>query len=295
MSFTKDKIKPRKRERVIDLVKAAGVDVADWSNYDGPPAANPKYCYDWSFVQPGHVVVLNLWFDDITEDNGDLILRLNLRTRAASLKAAGGKDVWIRRNLKMDAAAHLAYAEELPVRVIVLDGERGAESNVSNRLLDEVGWAVTAYNSKTGDFVLTRGVSPVPIEGGLEDPELAGFEGELRRKFILHRHREAKLRKEKIEEALKANGGHLICEVPGCDFDFLERYGELGRGFAHVHHLLELSLLARTGQTVTLKDLAVVCANCHAMIHVGGECRELSDLIPHSSPTSMRKPGCHRS
>lgn len=280
MFATKDEIKPKERARVIDLVKAAGVDVSDWSNYDGPPAANPKYCYEWSFVQPGNVVVLNLWFDDIKESDGELLLRLNLRERAQTIHAAGGKDVWKRRNLKMDEAARCAYAEGLPVRVIVLDGKE-AESIVSKRLLDELAWAVTAYDAETGNFVLTRGASPVQVEEGIEDDtELAAFEGEMRRIFVNHRRREARLRKQKIEKALKTNRGHLICEVPGCGFDFLERYGELGRGFAHIHHVEKLSLAPTIGQEVNLKDLAVVCANCHAMIHVGGECRDLRDLIP---------------
>ena len=46
-------IKPTERLRVIDLVKAAGLDVRDWSKFKGgkaKAAVNPKYCYEWSFV-----------------------------------------------------------------------------------------------------------------------------------------------------------------------------------------------------------------------------------------------------
>jgi hypothetical protein len=28
---------------------------------------NPKYCYDWSFVELGKVVVLNLWHHSMKE------------------------------------------------------------------------------------------------------------------------------------------------------------------------------------------------------------------------------------
>ena len=38
--------------------------------------------------------------------------------------------------------------------------------------------------------------------------------------------------------------GHLLCEVPGCGFDFETRYGRIGRGFAHVHHKIPLSRAA---------------------------------------------------
>ena len=38
----------------MDLVKLAGVDVSDWANFKGKHAStNPKYCYEWSFIEPG--------------------------------------------------------------------------------------------------------------------------------------------------------------------------------------------------------------------------------------------------
>lgn len=112
------------------------------------------------------------------------------------------------------------------------------------------------------------------------DPELSAFEGKKRKAFIVHRTREEKLRSAKIREAISKGRGHIKCEVPGCGFDFYERYGEVGHRFAVVHHLAPLSESEASGRKNTLEDLAVVCANCHAMIHRGGECRQLSTLIP---------------
>lgn len=34
------------------------------------------------------------------------------------------------------------------------------------------------------------------------------------------------------------------------------------------------------GRQVTLKDFAIVCSNCHVMIHIHGKCRPLNGLIP---------------
>jgi len=56
----------------------------------------------------------------------------------------------------------------------------------------------------------------------------------------------------------------LECEV--CGFDFFETYGERGNGFAECHHKLPLSHGTRS---TYLRDLAVVCANCHRMLHRG--------------------------
>ncbi len=112
------------------------------------------------------------------------------------------------------------------------------------------------------------------------DLESEGFEGKLRRRFVVHRQRENRLRLAKIREALDGNQGKLVCEVPRCGFDFGMRYGEIGMGYAQVHHLKPLSSVSHKGIRNKLTDLAVVCANCHVMIHKGGECRPLENLIP---------------
>ena len=74
--------------------------------------------------------------------------------------------------------------------------------------------------------------------------------------------------------------GKLICEVPKCGFDFAKRYGRIGIGYVQVHHLRPLSSAPAKGMSKKPSDLAIVCANCHAMIHRGGECRKLKSLIP---------------
>jgi len=56
------------------------------------------------------------------------------------------------------------------------------------------------------------------------------------------------------------------CQV--CGFSFEAVYGPWGRGFAIVHHLRMLADDAESQrETDPRTDLAVVCANCHCMIH----------------------------
>jgi HNH endonuclease len=105
-------------------------------------------------------------------------------------------------------------------------------------------------------------------------------EGEPYELLVAHRRRDAKLRYRKIAEARRLNDGRLLCEVPRCGFDFSSRYGRLGEGYAHVHHRVPLAKASRAGTHTKLSDLAIVCANCHAMIHLGGECRDMEELIP---------------
>ena len=79
----------------------------------------------------------------------------------------------------------------------------------------------------------------------------------------LDRERSSSLAREKKERALRDTGA-LACEA--CGFDFAARYGDRGIGFIECHHTRPVSELDDGGRT-RLEDLALVCANCHRMIH----------------------------
>jgi len=51
-----------------------------------------------------------------------------------------------------------------------------------------------------------------------------------------------------------------------CGLNFEEKYGNLGKGFIHVHHNKPLSELGPT-RINPQTDMSVLCPNCHAMIH----------------------------
>lgn len=73
----------------------------------------------------------------------------------------------------------------------------------------------------------------------------------------------------------------LSCSV--CDFNFEDVYGELGKGFIHVHHLTQVSKIGKQYIVDPIKDLIPVCPNCHAMLHrrkEGISLQELKSLIP---------------
>jgi 5-methylcytosine-specific restriction protein A len=53
-----------------------------------------------------------------------------------------------------------------------------------------------------------------------------------------------------------------ICQV--CDFDFEKTYGEIGKGFIHVHHKVDLAMIGESYQVDPINDLIPVCPNCHA-------------------------------
>lgn len=111
-----------------------------------------------------------------------------------------------------------------------------------------------------------------------EHVEADYVEGKQSRIYTVHRKRERDLRDAKFALAKACNGGRVVCEVPGCGFDFHRVYGAVGIDYAQVHHLTPLSRLGGATR-MTVDDVAVVCANCHDMIHRGGECRPLKGLL----------------
>lgn len=59
------------------------------------------------------------------------------------------------------------------------------------------------------------------------------------------------------------------CQI--CSFNFGQKYGDRGQGYAEVHHCDPLSERSEKEWTTPLKtklqDVSVLCANCHRMIH----------------------------
>jgi 5-methylcytosine-specific restriction protein A len=99
-------------------------------------------------------------------------------------------------------------------------------------------------------------------------------EGRLLTRLHVARERNPTLVRKKKQDVLKRNG-KLSCDC--CEFDFAEVYGELGVGFAECHHRVPLSKLKGSGKT-KLVDLAIVCANCHRMLHRTGSTIGVEDL-----------------
>lgn len=75
--------------------------------------------------------------------------------------------------------------------------------------------------------------------------------------------------------AFSEEHGRLFCEV--CDFDFGEVYGDLGFGYIEAHHTLPVSQL-QADATNRIGDLAMVCANCHRMLHASDPLLSVSEL-----------------
>jgi 5-methylcytosine-specific restriction protein A len=98
-------------------------------------------------------------------------------------------------------------------------------------------------------------VAPVEGEDEVREGRLL-----FRRHWVRERDRGVVSRKK---AAILKAGGRLACQV--CGFDFGEQYGELGEDFIECHHVVPLAVSGET--TTRLDDLALLCSNCHRMVH----------------------------
>lgn len=85
------------------------------------------------------------------------------------------------------------------------------------------------------------------------------YEGERRRSEINIIARSSRL----VVKAKKFHG--MKCQA--CDFDFEAFYGDIGTGYIECHHVDPLSGRDGVNMPTKITDLAMLCANCHRMVH----------------------------
>jgi len=77
-----------------------------------------------------------------------------------------------------------------------------------------------------------------------------------------------------VDAAKKAFNGN--CE--GCGDNLEAKYGSLARGFVEAHHKYPLAGADDVGVTTKVSDLALLCANCHRMVHRKSPCLTIEEL-----------------
>jgi 5-methylcytosine-specific restriction protein A len=159
---------------------------------------------------------------------------------------------------------------------------RGARSN-SGRLDKEVlddylddPDEMRALAERVRELLTAAGADSLMLPD-LDTAEIPAGEGGVVLRAHLRRERDPKLRRRKIDDT-KRRGLPVACEV--CSFDFGQIYGSHGLDYIECHHRTPLHV---TGKTETrLADLALLCSNCHRMIHRAKQwltVEELKDLV----------------
>ena len=90
---------------------------------------------------------------------------------------------------------------------------------------------------------------------------------------IAEPYREGNLRQTNVnvhERSLKARAkciAHYGCYCAVCGFNFVAKYGAVGKRAIEVHHITPLSQISGEYVVDPVKDLIPVCSNCHTIIH----------------------------
>ena len=92
------------------------------------------------------------------------------------------------------------------------------------------------------------------------DLALAGYEEGKKVRFLSNRYE-----RNPINRYICLQNKGYTCSV--CGFNFEKQYGEIGKSFIHVHHVIPVSKMGEGYVVDPIKDLVPVCPNCHAMIH----------------------------
>lgn len=109
------------------------------------------------------------------------------------------------------------------------------------------------------------------------DDQQSALEGHKRLVTHLRRERRRHIVEKKKREVLHATG-KLCCEA--CGFDFKAFYGSIGSRFCEVHHCVPLHKAEGLVETTT-DDLAIVCSNCHRIVHRTDPMLSVEDLARH--------------
>ena len=115
----------------------------------------------------------------------------------------------------------------------------------------------TLWKEMTGSDVTNLSRNEIGIEE-IVYPERY-TEGALTQITVNKYERDVKARKA----CLKEYG--YICGV--CNENLADKYGELGKEFIHVHHIVPLNEIKREYKINPITDLIPLCPNCHAIIH----------------------------
>jgi 5-methylcytosine-specific restriction protein A len=144
------------------------------------------------------------------------------------------------------------------------DGPRSNGNRLDKEVLDDFRQDPVRMRAMADRLreLLTNADADTAEPPDLDTIDIPEGEGSVVLRAHLRRERNPKLRRRKLDDT-KRRGLPVACEA--CDFDFGRTYGAHGLDYIECHHRIPLHV---TGETQTkLADLALLCSNCHRMIH----------------------------
>ncbi len=253
-----DLLKPKEKHHLIDIVSSVGIDVSDWANFKKgatSAASNPKYCYEWAFIEPSRLVVLNLWHHQLKEEKGFVCCEINKQN--SSLKGVR-KSRWNRFHL----AIQEIVKNNLVVRVIINSrtivtskNKKRKASSVEFRMLDPIPWVVKSYDVNSGDCLLVRGELSGRYVDQFSFPQVTVNENEHKTVTNSIYVRNPELGRRALE---RAKGKCEYCGTSG----FVTSQNKI---YLETHHVIPLGEDGPDSE----KNIVAICAKDHREAHYG--------------------------
>ncbi|MET3911938.1 hypothetical protein ABID59_006305 [Bradyrhizobium sp. S3.3.6] len=117
------------------------------------------------------------------------------------------------------------------------------------------------WKDEGDDDEFQQGYAVAEFRSDSSAQSISSDEGDAQLKTHLARERSAALRQEKLLSELGLTGS-IRCEV--CSGDLVKQYGKHGLAGYEIHHRKPI---ANGSRETYLKDLAILCANCHRILH----------------------------
>jgi predicted HNH restriction endonuclease len=206
---------------------------------------------NWEPIE--YLIALNIWFENHKKiSDKKIILKVlkqlnHLSVYCSSYKELIPKDLSlvskliydienISKNNKIDVSSKLKHLFK------ICENDQSSLNNFMKMLRKEISLNICDTSTKVDNFF---------------------YEGNKEVSLHLHTERNPNLVKAKKRQFI-ANNKSLFCEA--CNFNFEDYYGSHGANYAQAHHLKPLSEL-KEKTLINLRDLVLLCSNCHSMIH----------------------------
>lgn len=263
MTTLKD-LKPTTKQLVKDITERLGIAMTTQ--------------YDWCFSNPGGPYLVNIWHDEMREENGEIYFVDRASDWAAENRATATQ-VQLNRAAAVSALILTAYYRKEPVHVAILDGVRRMvglreTSEAHQRELDPVLW-YPHHRGEDGRIRVIRGKpQPDDFDGHAEDFQ----HGEQKQTPLSPPPNKVEStstavfeRDSEVVKAVKRRAVNGCCEFCG-----KEGFRTASGGFyLEAHHVIPLNC----GGLDDVRNVVAICADDHRRAHFGEDRHTVRDRM----------------
>lgn len=237
--------------RIEDAIKANN-GIVDWRQSNNFAVGDAVFIYK---AKPEQRVICRMEVIGVKIAEDDALEQEEFWTDQMAYIDGLGRSVYVRFKLQEEYQDDIFSLHHLHEH-----GFRGNIQSVQHCPAESIEYMLDPYGKVNSDAY--------DVDYPVDDEKL--YEGALVKVMANKYERNREARKKCIE--MKGSR----CQVCGKDFE--EAYGEIGKEFIHVHHVVPISSIGKEYKLDIEKDLVPVCPNCHYMLHRSDPPYKVEDL-----------------